>query len=302
MAENVVKAMTELYQTMALMSANQRFSIRLAPAEGHILPTDVAAHLELRKSASAIELIRSMPYIEGYETEILPWSEVINYLREGSDAPHMPSAWRPIPYLEYGMADPLGDSIVEPREFDDEVGAILVIDTETYLARLWEHRDIRNQGDCTVHAGGGSNCPFLCVNRCGKLPEQRPAVEFFVEWKQKYLDLTWMLINCRGDIVEGDSSSMMRSLPEQRPAVEFFVEWKQKYLDLTWMLINCRGDIVEGDEDEEWFQIFHDHGWPNEFRSEACQLALDDAPWPGDDLNSYSDSSDEGGDDGDARM
>lgn len=39
----------------------------------------------------------------------------------------------------------------------------------------------------------------MCIHHAKGLPEQRPAVEFLREWRQKYLDLEWVLN--RGDHV-----------------------------------------------------------------------------------------------------
>lgn len=121
MAEHVVRAMIDLYETMARMCGGQRLDIIFAPEGGHLLPSDLVAELELRKTPAAIDLIRRMPYISGLQ-HILPYSEAINYMSEDSMKLYEPPrAWRPVKYENTDMelrssSDPLGDSIVKPCE------------------------------------------------------------------------------------------------------------------------------------------------------------------------------------------
>ncbi|KAK5685736.1 hypothetical protein LTR17_026970 [Elasticomyces elasticus] len=240
----VVEAMTALYQTVLLMG-DVPISELTTPPDGWIPPAGI------KKSAAVIDLMAHLPYHS--DTYLVVETSPINYLApnwtDGRWIPFDPWGIKrtyPIPE-EYGgrPADITEDEVaITMQKYN--LGKLTILDTKTGMVRIVA--DTMSQTECQVH--GAHACPHhLCRHAVSRSTESRPVLDVLREWRQKYLDLDWMVDCCGPPDVTGD-------------------DWHDEEL-----LDRMRS-------------IYRAHGWPHEYSARECRDALEDLRYREDEYES----------------
>lgn len=186
MASEVIEAMNKLYQVILTQANDPLSKIRNAPPEGHILPERFEERLrEHGKTPTVIDLIKYLPYAQ--ERFFAPETEAINYAHQNEEFYYGPEfTWR-------GVRWPAPVDWILPHELPltsqtDEAGLFVVVDTETWEARVCDEYHTLLED---IHEPESR----------GKI-KRKPAAQVFDEWRAKFLSLEWMVKRGAPEIIE----------------------------------------------------------------------------------------------------